>query len=68
MYGMLKRENGHNLLDKLVAKLKQCVKIFVDMKDEWNTSSDYKSCIKFVRCEELLTTGQLLSYRRKWCK
>ena len=34
IYGMLKRENGHNLLDKLVAKLKQCVKIFVDMKDE----------------------------------
>ena len=33
--------------------------IFVDMKDEVSTSSDYKSCIKFVRrCEELLTTRQ----------
>ena len=29
------------------------------MKDEVSTSSDYKSCIKFVRrCEELLTTRQ----------
>ena len=28
--------------------------IFVDMKDEVSTSSDYKSCIKFVgRCETL---------------
>ena len=33
--------------------------IFVDMKDEIGTSSDYKSCINFVgRCEELLTAGQ----------
>ena len=33
--------------------------IFVDMKDEVSTSSDYKSCIKFVGgCEELFTTKQ----------
>ena len=31
--------------------------IFVDVKDEVSTSSDYKSCIKFVGgCEELFTT------------
>ena len=29
------------------------------MKDEVSTSSDYKSCIKFVgRCEGLVTTAQ----------
>ena len=33
--------------------------IFVDMKDEGSTSSDYKTCIKFFgRCEELLITEQ----------
>ena len=33
--------------------------IFIDMKDEVSTSSDYKSCIKFVgRCEGLVTTAQ----------
>ena len=35
--------------------------IFVNMKDEVSTSSDYKSCIEFAaRCEELPTTGQLM--------
>ena len=33
--------------------------MFVYMKDEVSTSSDYKSCIKFVgTCEVLLTNGQ----------
>ena len=33
--------------------------MFIDMKDEVSTSSDYKSCIKFVgRCEGLVTTAQ----------
>ena len=33
--------------------------MFVYMKDEVSTSSDYKSCIKFVGgCEELFTTKQ----------
>ena len=39
--------------------------IIADMQDEVSTSSDYKSCIKFVtRCEELLTTQDNLKQKK----